>query len=351
MMKRISCRLVSVFCFAAALPLLAAGETALMQLGALGGSDADDLESRFRDIASPMGQSAGTPQLLGRLWVGGAENGNMTPGRPADWTFRFQDGALGSPVLRFDLEHEKFMHLIVVSRDLARFAHIHPDWNEGSGLFTISVNRATADPDNQDADNAVAAPGSYLLFSEVKPRGKPVSHVGFAVTASGREVLGPLVPDQSLPSGAIRKYFKEDGTPGRAGDAYQVDLRVEPVAGMTHVTFNISEAMDHGGHRMYSGVTNLENWLGMPGHAILIGATGSGVEDKVFRHLHAGSHGGGHDGGHPGGHGGHNGSPGAGPEVMFMMPGEDIPPAGVYKLWGQFKHKGKVLTFPFVIGF
>jgi hypothetical protein len=28
---------------------------------------------------------------------------------------------------------------------------------------------------------------------------------------------------------------------------------------------------------------------------------------------------------------------------------EDVPPDGVYKIWAQFKHEGKIRTFPFIV--
>ncbi|HVJ98418.1 MAG TPA: hypothetical protein VNC41_16435, partial [Acidimicrobiia bacterium] len=39
--------------------------------------------------------------------------------------FRIVDGR-GEPVTRFDLQHERPMHLIVVSNDLTQYAHVHP---------------------------------------------------------------------------------------------------------------------------------------------------------------------------------------------------------------------------------
>jgi hypothetical protein len=35
-----------------------------------------------------------------------------------------------------------------------------------------------------------------------------------------------------------------------------------------------------------------------------------------------------------------------GPEAQFMT---TFPTSGIYKLWGQFQHEGKVFTVPFVI--
>lgn len=319
--------------------LLQLAQTALPAPGRLGG---------WSFLREQPGAQA-TPGLVGELSVriGGQTVEQMSPGQPALWGFRFLDARSGAPITQFDSNHHKLMHLIVVSADLERFAHIHPTLGD-RGLFTMSVNEPTQDPDNQDAALAVPKAGPYLLFLEVKPKGGKPEELRFGLVAKGSANPAPLQPDLRLPSGEIRKYFKADGTFGQPGDFYQVTLRIDKMSGMVHLGFNIQTLMDHGGHRMYMGVSDLEDWLGMPGHAVLVSQKGNTAQEKVFRHLHAGTHGG--DGNH-GGHGWHkSGGSKAGPDLMFMLGGGQAPSAGIYKLWGQFKHRGRVLTFPFVIG-
>ncbi|MFN3429359.1 MAG: hypothetical protein ACK46X_05345, partial [Candidatus Sericytochromatia bacterium] len=56
----------------------------------------------------------------------------------------------------------------------------------------------------------------------------------------------------------------------------------------------------------------------------------------------------GHAHGQEQGHGHHvMQAPGA--RLTFMVTGEDEMPAGLYRLWCQFKHGGRVLTAPFTI--
>lgn len=102
---------------------------------------------------------------------------------------------------------------------------------------------------------------------------------------------------------------------------------------MVNLAFNLQVHRGRG----YAPINDLEAWLGMPGHLVMIGKDGQ-LTDKVFRHLHAD-------------HGGHLEDAGnhAGPDVTFMLMDPEIPPAGVYKVWGQFKRQGRVLTVPFVI--
>lgn len=304
-------------------------------------------------------------QIQGSLLIDGVPGGSMSPGRPAQWTFGFLDPKTGRPIRQYDIDHEKPMHLIVVSRDLDRFAHVHPQLDTGSGQFKMRVNELNADPDNQDAGRAVPKPGTYLLFGEVKPRGMGVQRLGFTAKTTGGEDAIPLRRDAMVQPGVIRKFFKDFGEPGNDGDKYQITLTIEAMPGMTHLTLNIQEMVDHGGHRMYMPVQDIQNWLGMPGHAVLISQAGDTAETKVFRHLHAGSHhGGSHGDEHGDGHNGHGGSgpvgshggghqahaisTQTGPDLLFMISGQDVVPAGTYKMWGQFKRRGQILTVPFV---
>jgi hypothetical protein len=90
----------------------------------------------------------------------------------------------------------------------------------------------------------------------------------------------------------------------------------------------------------YREVRNLEQWLGMPGHAVLIGNRGERAEDRIFRHLHA-SNG-------QGSHGRHTMQASTG-QLSSMAMADDVPPAGVYRFWCQFKHRDRVLTVPMTI--
>ncbi|MBI3547832.1 MAG: hypothetical protein HY078_02145 [Elusimicrobia bacterium] len=297
-------------------------------------------------------QSHSGSTLTGLLLVDGHVGGTVAPGRPSDWTFTFADSRTGRAVTDFEPEHEKYLHLVVVSDDLRTFAHVHPAYDRKTGRFTVRVNQATADPDNQDLARAVPKPGRYFLFAELKPRGQSVQRVLLTAAALGQPDRVATLPDRRDATGKIVKYFTQTGEPGAAGDAYRVSYAVdkESMPGMVHLTFRIEAAMRHGDHAMYHEVTDLVPWLGMMGHAIVLGRTGDRIEEKIFLHLHAGHHDHPHD---DHGHGGHGHPPhgSAGPDVAFMLMGDDIPASGVYKIWAQVKRGGRVLTFPFVFEF
>lgn len=263
--------------------------------------------------------------LRGQLSVDGVPDGPMRPGQPTSWAFGFSDAGTGTPLTRFDLHHERAMHLIVVKRDLSSFAHLHPALG-ADGRFRLRVNAPGEDADNRDAAGAVTKPGTYLLFAEVAPSGQSARLSRFTVRAEGEERDEVLAPDPVADSGEVEKDL--------ADGAYRVSLRTargEHHPGMAMLTFTLTvRARNAQGN--YDEVRDLAPWLGMTGHAVLIGAKGERAADRVFRHLHAG-----------------HGPQAAGGPLSFMAMAAEVPPAGLYRLWCQFKHRGQVQTAPFTL--
>jgi len=282
--------------------------------------------------------SHGTGILNGTLKVNGQPHGSLRPGEPAQLAFEFTQADNGQAVTTFETDHDKFMHTIVVSEDLSHFAHIHPSLGQ-DGQFRLDINSATTDPDNQDAARTVETPGSHLVFAEVKPAGGESERVAFRLKAEGQAAPVALTPDL-IGSGQVTRYFSGDGKLGEEGAPYKVTLALDDMRpmGMMHFNYHL-EAKN--AENQYENVTDAGNWLGMAGHAVVVGAQGEQPEDRFFNHLHAGGHGG-HEG-----HGGHKEAGQAnGPDFQFMLSGE-MPQDGKYKVWSQFQRDGQVLTFPF----
>lgn len=306
-----------------------------------------------QDSYQPSGASSHTPKepghphpgpeptpLRSRLLINGREGGDMQPGRGSTWRIRFEDPNTGQSFQDFEIEHGKPMHTIVVSEDLGSFAHVHPYLLQ-DGSFFLPINETLCDPDNHDAAQAISKAGRYFVFAEVKPESRDAELHRFEVQSSGSPDPVNVTPDPVGPDGLIRKYFKADGQPGGPGDAYQVSVLISDHRphGMLGINFNLGK---RGSSGEYEPVNDVEPWLGMPAHAVLIGSSGSGPNERFFSHLHAGGH-------------GHREnapavmleepSPGAGPDFEFMLHGA-MPPDGIYKSWGQFKRDGMVVTFP-----
>ena len=310
-------------------------------------------QDQFTPSAAPAQKvdfhpSHGTGILLGTLQVNGAEHGPMEAGKPAQLAFSFRNEKTGESVSKFELEHEKPMHLIVVSQDLETFAHLHPQPN-GEGTFVVDVNQASSDPDNLDAARAISKGGPNFLYAELRPQGQAASErLAFQVKAAGAVEPKALVPDV-VGSGEVTRYFDAQGKPGSEGSPYRVTLGVDDMRpSMVHFNFHLQAAEQVDGKVVYSDVHDAENWLGMAGHGIMIGAEGQKPQDRYFSHLHSGHGHGGHVASNPTRLSMEEAPVGAGPDFMFMQHGE-MPPDGVYKFWGQFHRHDEILTFPFVV--
>jgi hypothetical protein len=277
------------------------------------------------------------PRLSGSLKVNNQSDTSVQPGQPAQLSFSFTDDS-GQTVSQFEQDHGKFMHSIVVSKDLSRFAHLHPNLGQ-DGTFRLDINAPTQDPDNQDASRAVQQGGPYLVFSEVHPSNGETQRVSFGLQADGTASQQTLNPDL-IGSGQVQRYFIGDGTVAGEGAPYRVTLDVDDLRSMNMVDFKFHlEAKD--ANNEYQPVSDATEWLGMKGHAIVVGADGQQPQDRFFNHLHMAHHehvaskeeGGDH-------------SQEAGPDFPFMLHGQ-MPADGKYKIWGQFKRGEQVLTFPF----
>src|SRR5207302_5878358 len=76
-----------------------------------------------------------------------------------------------APVTAFETVHETLLHLIIVRRDLALFAHEHPTPNS-DGSFTLRHTFPTPGEYRLFADTAPRGAGSQILFGKLTLPGK-----------------------------------------------------------------------------------------------------------------------------------------------------------------------------------
>lgn len=79
-------------------------------------------------------------------------------------------GPDGEPVESYDVLHDRRLHLIVASRDLSRFAHLHPE-RDAAGRWA--------------ADLPPLEPGAYRAFADFRPSGADQLTLGVDLTAPG----------------------------------------------------------------------------------------------------------------------------------------------------------------------
>ena len=101
------------------------------------------------------------------------ETADLEAGRTGQIAFKIL-GPGGDPVTRFDVEHTKQVHLIVVSKDLERFHHVHP----------------RADGDTWRASIRPKAPGDYRVIADVQHEGRKLALSGDVTIGGSQRAVG-----------------------------------------------------------------------------------------------------------------------------------------------------------------
>ncbi|WP_338697790.1 hypothetical protein V2W30_17890 [Streptomyces sp. Q6] len=208
------------------------------------------------------------------------------PGRTGEIRFTIRKDATGKPVTAYTKEHGKELHLIVASRDLTAYRHLHPV-RAADGTWSTPVSLPKA--------------GDYRVFADFTPRGEKEG----LTLGAGLGVAGTYAP-APLP---------EHADTAKVADGYEVKVDGELRAGAASA-LTLSVSKDG------RPVTDLEPYLGAYGHLV---ALRSG--DLAYLHVHP-----------------HDGRPG--PEVSFTA---TAPSTGTYRLFLDFKHDGEVRTAAFTV--
>ncbi len=205
--------------------------------------------------------------------------------------FRFTvTGPDGRPVTDYEVQHDKKLHFIVVSRDLATFQHLHPV-ETGDGVWSVKM---TLDD-----------PGAYRVFADFVPAGG-----GGLTLGADLLVAGDYAPEALPESSRTAKV-----------DDYTVTLKGDLVPGQdSKLTLSVSKDGEP--------VTDLQPYLGAYGHLVALRAG-----DLAYLHVHPD--------GEPG-----DGKTEAGPQITFYSA---VPSAGDYRLFLDFQHKGEVRTAAFTV--
>jgi hypothetical protein len=259
------------------------------EAGALGGEEAGHGGTHSDTVAeaAPQDQPGGLASSQGGYTLTPAVT-TLTPGTSTPFSFRIT-GADGMPVTAYDLEHEKRMHLIVVRRDTAGFQHVHPDLAP-DGTWTVPLTLPQA--------------GSYRAFADFAPTGGKATTLGVDLSAPGDFQPAAYVASRVADVDGFQVRLDGDLTPGRS----------------SKVTLTVTKDG--------RGVIDLQPYLGAYGH--LVALRGG---DLAYLHVHPD--------GAPG-----DGKTPAGPSIVFYA---EVPSAGTYRLFLDFRHEGKVRTAEFTV--
>ncbi len=219
---------------------------------------------------------------------------DITPNKLVPLVINVQDSA-GKAIAQFDRFQEKLMHLIVVSDDLQFFSHLHPTYKE-NGRFEVEANFPKS--------------GSYTLFSDYKPAGKPEQVSVLKTQVPGNSPSAPPIDLNTTKTFADTKANLTFSQPTlKAGQEVML-------------VFNLQEVTSN------QPIKDLQPYLGERGHLVIVKQS-SPLTKADYIHAHA--------------HAMKNIPPG---EVHFMT---NFPQPGKYKLWGQFNRNGRIVTADFWI--
>ncbi len=249
------------------------------------------------------------PAALGVRVAWASEPAAPRPGQPVTLVYRVVDDEDGQPITDLPVDHEKPMHLILVSRDLGHFQHVHPEVGS-DGAYRVTVTLPSA--------------GTYLAYDEFVRDGRTV--------LDRRELVV--------------------GSPTTAGASLATDLSPKTVEGVT-VALTAPEMVRAGAATRFTfavtrdgqPVTDLSPYLGAAAHVAIVSE-----DAAAFAHTHGEAVVGEHreEGGadHAAAPDPHALPAEFGPEVSVE---HTFPSPGRYKIWAQFNHDGRVVTAPFVV--
>jgi hypothetical protein len=235
--------------------------------------------------------TVGTPKGL-QVTADGLTLDVLTPtataGTRADFAFRILDDH-GAAVTRFAPTHDKLMHLVLARRDLSGFQHVHPEM-AADGTWHLPVTFAAA--------------GDHRVFADFQ--------------AAGHEEAVTLGADVAV-AGAYRPVALPGPRLTATVDDYRVTLSGRLVPGTTS---KLTLSVEKDG----APVTDLQPYLAAYGHLIALRQG-----DLAYLHVHPD--------GAPG-----DGKTSPGPAITFYA---EVPSAGTYRLYLDFRHGGVVRTAEF----
>lgn len=229
---------------------------------------------------------------------------DLVPGKMVELKYQIYNE---EDVLRtFNVVHKKIMHFIAVRKDLSGFQHLHPDFDPSTGEFSQEI--------------IFPSEGVYRLFSNFSPEG---------VTGE------PLVAFADVEVGDLSKYKPLEMT---ADGSFEKEVEGYSVTYIQDEEFVAQEETSYAFKIQKNGelVTDLQPYLGALAHSIVLRA-----DSLDFVHNHpAGMDMSGME------HHGHEMTSSDDRTITFST---EFPNPGLYKIFVEFQHDGKLMMTDFVI--
>lgn len=249
-----------------------------------------------------------------------AEPTEVKAGVPATLSFTVKDNQ-GAIVKDLPIVHEKPMHLLAVSNDLAEFYHIHPE-PQADGSYAVAHTFPNG--------------GAYRLYADFTPKDfkQVVERIDIKVAGTERAKVA-LTPDAKFEK-AVRglKIVMKPQREIKAGNELMLEFA----------------AFDE---KTNKPATDLQNYLGELAHFVIISED---MQDFVHAHpmskgeheamkipqMRTGDH-------NADGHKHDDKTETKTASASEVAAHTAFPREGKYKIWAQFQRAGQVITVPFVV--
>lgn len=243
----------------------------------------------------------------------------VSAGQKARLEFALKDKA-GKPLSNLSISHERILHVMIISSDFTVFSHVHP---EDFGPITEQMKKDARFPVEYTFPKA----GRYLLALDFAT-GERAYSKRLSLAVSGKDALGEIGKDLAQ----TKKY-----------GSYSITLMTDaaPVVSGKPVKLTYQIMMDD------KPVTDIESYLAAAMHIAIVHAD---LDNFVHAHgdtpgmnEHAGHAG---RGAHPMGHIHGVAQKNYGPLIEAQAV---FPVKGLYQIFGEFMHRGKVIVTRFMI--
>lgn len=172
--------------------------------------------------------------------------------KPQMLHFNIQDQS-GTVMKDFDTVHEKKLHLIVVRKDRTNFQHVHPTFDQSSGVFMIEPFTFPTD-------------GDYRVFADFTPSSAGKDNMGMKIAST---------PYQDVQVGDVAKYNPEVlGADKTASSSNGFDTEISQLEGdsmntgyYANTVTNLRVEVNKNG----APFTMLQPYLGALGHMVVLG--------------------------------------------------------------------------------
>lgn len=209
-----------------------------------------------------------------------------------------------SKIVPLELQHDKKVHLIVVSKDLSYFDHVHPELNnDGSYKIDVLANEIAFSNGQFASETRFDKGGEYVLFADYLPEGSTHQLERIELNVIG------------TPGHA--KKFTQEKMLSKADD-YEVSIVPQGGKFLSNGMMNITAIVKKDGKEIPAD--QFENYLAAKAHIVMISE-----DTKDYLHVH--------------------------PEVVDgrLALHTEFGKPGIFRAWLQFQTAGKVHTADFVI--